>query len=457
MDISDLFGGGGGGLLTPEQQGDVNQTTLQSIAAGLLKASAPSPYKARMTTLSGIGDALAGGIAARQAATTGALNQSLVRAKILEGLPKLLELQQKAQSAGIQLDPKLQRIIDAATTVSTGGIPQTPGFTGTQGGGTQGAGARTAQAGPGGILPPTTAEQKFADTHGFSRLDIYQNNPSFRTAFDKWWAETNPEIEAAQERKETMKREAEHYSKRFAAQQALGTTSLGIKELMEQGKALASRPDFHLMAGAGAETKAAMANFMATFGGPQWKNAAFTTQAFSKVFSEALLGRIEAMKENTADLPGGARQYLSTIQTMGKASPSMDLSQPTSQYLMDQISRESDRHARIADEAVKYVLGSPKGRLDPGWEAKERELMRGSKLFTPKELEDLAAGGNAPIPGVPQQPAAPAMPPPPPGAVTRETKPDGSVRYKDAKGNVIQQPAAIPRQAISPFSSFGAP
>jgi hypothetical protein len=60
-DLSTLLGGSGG-LLSPEQQGSVNSNAIESMAAALLRAAAPSPYKAKMTTLSGLGDALSAGL-----------------------------------------------------------------------------------------------------------------------------------------------------------------------------------------------------------------------------------------------------------------------------------------------------------------------------------------------------------------------------------------------------------
>jgi hypothetical protein len=56
MDWSQLLGGNTPGLLSPEQQGSVNNNAIESMAAALLKAAGPSIYKGKMTTASGIGE-----------------------------------------------------------------------------------------------------------------------------------------------------------------------------------------------------------------------------------------------------------------------------------------------------------------------------------------------------------------------------------------------------------------
>ena len=133
MDLAQLLGGGGNdptGLLTPQQSGEINQTTLQGIAAGLMKASGPSPYKPGMTALSGIGEAFQGGLAARRQAQQDALTQTMVRSKTLEGVAPLLKLQQEYATAGIPLPENYQRVLDAVIGLTTGGRPGAPGTAG---------------------------------------------------------------------------------------------------------------------------------------------------------------------------------------------------------------------------------------------------------------------------------------------------------------------------------------
>jgi hypothetical protein len=136
VDFSQLLGGDPGGLLTPEQAGGVNQNFLQAIGAGLMKASGPSPYKAGMTAFSGLGEALQGGLAARRQAQVDAMNQTVARAKMLEGLGPLLKQQAYAHSFGQSLPPEQQHLLDSLLGTVMGrtgaasraaGMPMTPG------------------------------------------------------------------------------------------------------------------------------------------------------------------------------------------------------------------------------------------------------------------------------------------------------------------------------------------
>ena len=129
VDFSQLLGANPTGLLTPEQEGNVNQNFLQALAAGMMKASGPSPYKAGMTTLSGLGEALQGGLAARRAAQQDAVTQSLARVKMLEGLGPLLQRQANFQSLGMAMPPNEQRLLDTLIHTALGGrdVPGAPG------------------------------------------------------------------------------------------------------------------------------------------------------------------------------------------------------------------------------------------------------------------------------------------------------------------------------------------
>jgi hypothetical protein len=117
------------GLLSPEQQGDINSNAIESMAAALLKAAAPSPYK--HTTLSGHGEGLQAGITGRQQATDEALKHTLVAGQIRQQQTgqtlQALQLAAQYRSLGLQVPPQIQRILDAASGgagTAGGGIAQ---------------------------------------------------------------------------------------------------------------------------------------------------------------------------------------------------------------------------------------------------------------------------------------------------------------------------------------------
>jgi hypothetical protein len=487
MDLSNLFGGGNdvGGLLTPQQSSDINQTTLMNIAAGLMKAGGPSPYKAGMTTLSGLGEALQGGLAARQSAQHEALVQTLTRAKTLESMAPLLRMRQESAEAGIPLDPNIQRVLDTLGTIT--GMARPPGQAYAQAPGQAYAQAPGQAAPPpssapvkveqsqsalwnaipdvpppGNALPATDIRQKFADWKGFNRSAIIKDrsgNAEFQKAFDDWAKTASPEQDAADQRKELIKQETEAYGKQYAAYQAMGRTSAGLYDLGEQAKAIMSRPDFQNTTGFGADTKIEARRLLASLGVAN-PDAAFSGESFNKIFSEALQSRIEAAKEQSAELGSAGKQYLAQLQIMAKASPSVNNSLATNQYLVDQMQREAQRHMGIAKAATAYAQNNPSGRLDKGWDTKMIDLLA-KPTYSREELGNMTTGqrlpgssapiagdaaGTQPIPGMmsPRGPGAgstfapmpPGAPPTPAGAqaapqVIRKTG-------IDAKGNRVE-------------------
>lgn len=132
MELSDILGGSGG-LLNPDQQNDVNRQTLMGIAASLLKSAGPSPYKAKMTTLSGLGDALSAGLAGRQTATDEVLKRNYLAGQVRQQATgqtmQALQLAAQYRSLNLPVPPQVQRILDAAN-----------GGAGTAGGGVAAAG-----------------------------------------------------------------------------------------------------------------------------------------------------------------------------------------------------------------------------------------------------------------------------------------------------------------------------
>jgi hypothetical protein len=122
---------GSAGLLSPDQQHDANRSALLSAAAALLKASGPSPFKSRMTTAAGLGDALAAGLQGRQQATDSALRDRLLAGQIRQQAAgqtlQALQLAAQYKSLGLPVPPQVQRILDAASGgagTAGGGVAQ---------------------------------------------------------------------------------------------------------------------------------------------------------------------------------------------------------------------------------------------------------------------------------------------------------------------------------------------
>jgi hypothetical protein len=123
FDLSQLLGGQAG-LLTPDQQ-SANQNALLAAGAAMMRAAGPSPYKGKLTTLAGIGDALQAATTARQASTDNALKQRLVASQIQknqnDNLLPALKMAAEYQANGLPLSPQLQRVLAG---IGTPGVQQ---------------------------------------------------------------------------------------------------------------------------------------------------------------------------------------------------------------------------------------------------------------------------------------------------------------------------------------------
>jgi hypothetical protein len=132
MDLAQLLGDTNTpGLLSPEQQGNVNSSAIESMAAALLKAAGPSPYKGKMTTLSGLGEGLQAGLAARQSGTDAALKERYLAGQINQQATgqtlQALQLAATYRGLGLPVPPQVQRILDAASAgagTAGGGVAQ---------------------------------------------------------------------------------------------------------------------------------------------------------------------------------------------------------------------------------------------------------------------------------------------------------------------------------------------
>jgi hypothetical protein len=448
VDFSQLFGTTDpnmGGLLSPAQQGDVNQTTLQSIAAGLMKASGPSPYKPGMTALSGIGDALQGGIAARNAAQTAALNQSLVRAKTLEGLAPLLKIQQEYQAVGIPLPPNYQRVIDSLTSVTTGGrmgsgVPGAPGAAGAPG---------APGVAPGMTAPaPQNAILKAADELGINRGNLIPGMPGYETAMARigeHMKANDPALDAAARRKAISDAEVARDAKLYPVFASMGTSGDQMKRNAQLSQALIADPNF--TSGALQPFSEAWQGLKAALGGDP--KLAFSQQAFNKVTAQNINDQIGEMKSMSAEMGGAAgRIFQSQIGLMQKASANLASTPETNKFLANMYERNADNMIKVSDMATQYK--KEHGILDTGFDEKLSKFMKENPLYSDDELKAVRKGNFNPT-GQPPPAEAPAIAAP--AGASKEVYKNG-VLIGHVVGNafvpVQTQQAAVPGPAPIP-------
>ena len=470
VDLSQLLGLSGKdgnddptGLLTPQQTGNVNQSMMQGIAAGLLKASGPSPYKPGMTALSGLGEALQGGLAARRQAQEDALKQTLVRAKTLEGMAPYMKLMQEAQEAGTPLSPQMQNIINTlgnVTGVNRGGAPGTfPAAGGGMGtpaasGGNTPAGLTPTQAQmwgaipdvptPAGASPPTNLRQKFADWQGFSRRSTIagaSGASDFDAAFNDWFKASSPTLKQSERDKAVQASDIARSEKAYPALVGLGHAAYQAKQDTELSQALVNEPGFKSGFGSGLSELAK--KFIVSIGGDP--NAAFPMEAFNKITASNINTQIGEMKGTAAEMGGAAgRVFQSQINLMEKASQNLANTPAANRFLANLQARAADLNIAISDMAIQYK--KEHGILDAGFDEKMSKHLRDNPLYSKDELANLPKIATPPgSPGAPApQMAAPTAPP---GAVERRVSPDGKqVMYFDAQGKpILPQAAAIPQ------------
>lgn len=411
MDLQSLLGLGGGqsndptGLLTPQQTGDINSNTLAAIGAGLMKAGGPSPYKAGMTTLSGIGEALQGGLAARRQAQQDALTQTMVRAKTLESLQPLLKLQQEYNLAGVPLPPNYQKVIDTVmgvTGVNRPGMPAAPGAPGTSGAAPAAAGGITAG-------DTRTAQQKFADENGMNRLAIIPGQPGheeFVKAFDEYTHATSGPIMKAERDKAIQASDIARSEKAYPALVGLGHAAYQAKQDTELSQALVNEPGFKSGFGSGLSELAK--KFIVSIGGDP--NAAFPMEAFNKITASNINTQIGEMKGTAAEMGGAAgRVFQSQINLMEKASQNLANTPAANRFLANLQARAADVNIAVSEMAIQYK--KEHGYLDAGFDEKMSKYLRDNPLYSKEELANLPKIATpAGTPGVPGAPAAPGGP-----------------------------------------------
>jgi hypothetical protein len=422
MDLAQLLGGGGSdptGLLTPQQSGDINQSTLQGLAAGLMKASGPSPYKPGMTALSGIGEAFQGGLAARRQAQQDALTQTMVRSKTLEGVAPLLKLQQEYATAGIPLPENYQRVLDTVLGLTTGGRPA--------------SGAPGAAGAAGAVSPKDNIIQQTADKLGISRYDLLTSSGGHETAMkriDEEIKSNQPSILESERNKEIMKGDVARSDKLYPALVEVGQLGRHAKMNTKLSTALVDEPGFY-SGFANGLTETAKKIAVALGYDP---NGAFPMEAFRKITAENINTQINEMKTAAAQMGGAAgRIFQSQISLMEKASQNLENTPAANRFLAQLQSRAADMNIAIGKMAIQYKKEHKV--LDSGFDEQLDKYIEEHPLFSDDELGNLR---KIATPGT-DSPAAAA-----PAVSGRKVSPDGKMAVNiDAQGNPIGQPYAI--------------
>jgi hypothetical protein len=435
VDLAQLLGGGGNdptGLLTPQQQGDINQTSLQSIAAGLMKAGGPSPYKANMTALSGIGEALQGGIAARRQAQQDALTQTMVRSKTLEGVAPLLKLQQEYSAIGVPLPPNYQRVLDSVIGLTTGGRPAAPGTAGAPG---------AASGTP--ISPQQNLILQTADKLGISRYDLLPSSGNHDVAMQRIGDEIKANqgsLDAAERRKAIMTSDVARSEKNYPAFVSLGQQGRQAKQDTELSTALINEPGFTSGFGSGLSELAK--KFVVSIGGDL--NAAFPMEAFRKITAANINTQIGEMKTTAQEMGGAAgRVFQSQINLMEKASQNLENTPAANRFLANLQARAADLNIALSKEAIKYK--KEHGILDAGFDEKVDKYVEDHPLFSADEYKSL--GKIATPPGTPGAPGAAAPTIAVPTGATKEVLVGGQVVGHVVNGQYVPMQ---PQQAAGP-------
>lgn len=472
MDLSDLLGTNLSGLLSPQQQGASNSDILQSAGAALLRASGPSPYKAKMTTLAGLGDAIAAGVGARRASGDDALKQRLVASQISKNqndqLIPALNLAAQYQANGIPLPPQLQALLqrvggglappvgggvpgamaqaNQATGGALSGAPQgasAPSIGGQSpaqiqaGAGAPAIGGQTPAQIQGGDVVMQTARELGINPHR-----VMMKDPTAMKAIEERIHAQDPTLEDSERRKGIMKSDIDRSEKLYPAFVTLGQNGQKLKEDSDLSAALAKDPGFKSGFGAGMSELAK--KFMVSIGGDP--NGAFSMEAFRKITASNVNSQINDMKASAAEMGGAAgRIFQSQAGLMEKASQNLDNTPAANAFLANLQHRAAQQNIDIGDKAIQYKKNH--GILDAGFDEEVSAYLKKYPLFTRDELANLRTqtGHTSPASAVPGQAPAAVAPAAPTGAVHRAVGPNGAVIYLDATGKVIP-----PQQAPAP-------
>lgn len=450
MDLSDLLGTNASGLLNAPQQGDVNSQTLEGIAAGLLRAAGPSPYKAKMTTLSGIGEGIQGGMAARKSAFDDLLKQKYVNAQTAKlSQEQVLQAAQMAaeyKAAGLPVHPAIQHILDAASGgAGQGGIGAGPPGMPPGAAGAYGQAPQQAQPMPQGqpqpqqpapqgtIMSPTGASSfppgspaARVQALGLSPFGLVSKGPMAnvtQSALEGNIKATDPAIENNERRGAIMKEDVARDAKLYPALTSLGQQGYVAKQDAELSSALVKDPGFY--SGAGQGLNEAWQKFKVSIGADP--NLAFSQEAFRKITASNINTQIGEMKATAAEMGGAAgRIFQNQTALMEKASQNLDVTPAANRFLASLQGRAADYNIAVGDMATAYK--KQHGILDTGFDEQLSKYTRDHPLFTKAELGNLrqiATPGSG-------APAAPA--PPPVGSNGPSTAPQPAAPTKTAVG-----------------------
>src|SRR5215831_3236790 len=475
-----LIGGGpsqGGGLLSPEQQRNVNRDAWMGMAAGLLKAAGPSPYKSSLTTLSGIGSGLESSLAARQASQKDAMTQSYIRTQAIDKVLPIIQALQPSMRAGEPMDPMLKRLLDESMRTIFGANPASPSLPGMSPPGMPGAGAPLAGGGQsyapgpgpgnapapgpqtvmprmgGGMMPmpqgmpmttgaaaaagapidparPPSAHEllpnRIARENGMDPKELYMPGENATKAFvQTQMLALDPKVRAAKEHDEYQKLVRDASQKEYQALTGIGTTGYAIKDIVNLARAVISDPNFQSTAGLGADASTWWKQLLVKAG--RDPNLAFTSELFPKVTAEAFEKQLEdQMASAQAGGGSGSKFYRAQIPIMMAAIPKANITVPATNVLLDQMDKYADRGIKIKNLVIDHY--GKKETLGPEWDARLEKELPGMQVY-PKGMtvEDLKRIAN---PGSPQGGAAV----PPKGAAHRAVGPNGEVIYYDANG-----------------------
>jgi hypothetical protein len=415
-----LFGGNDpSGLLTQPQQKDINQQGMLGLAAGLLQAGGPSPYKGSMRFGSDLGSGLAAGLKARDTAQTQLLNQSLVRAKTLEGMTPLLKLEQDIKESGETMSPTLQRTLQQLHGVTgVGGGQVLPGVGGSPGPGLlgqlgqmfgispmPGAGGTLppAMPGQGGVPgvpdvgakpPPTNVMQKFADDYGFSRAAIRKDGPgheAFMAAFNET-RDARAEGMSPAEYNAYKTNILPEYAKQMAAASETGAKSHETSNILNQMEDALRAGGRNISTGPTADIMLKLKQLAANF---NW-DIAGTSEAES-------IKKLNAFLAAAASKQISARPAMFEYKSMIQNNPGLETSPQGTLTLLSILRQSNAIEAKLGD-----LAGDPKNLRK--WPKLRSEFYSNPENF-PKSPRTGKPLNPADYPAVPEPLAPPQQPP----------------------------------------------
>jgi hypothetical protein len=447
-----LFGGNDpSGLLTPAQQKGVNSDAMLGLAAGLLQAGGPSPYKAKMRIGSDIGSGLAAGLQARQQSQKDAITQSYVRTQMLDkGLP-IIQQMQPYLLTGQKPPAYLQQLYDQFQRMAGGGLPPPmPGQAGVPG--VPSVGPQVPQ--PGAASPPAaTTSNPYMQSEGARMAAKLGYPPEMLLMQGPLGDEARKNVELrlteeSEARKTQAKGQIEHSQKLYGALQDAGRISQASDEFNREALALYQHPNFY--SGPFADVVKGFRQVQAVLG--KDKDAAFPQEAFAKITAEQVGSGLNEAKAALSDLPAGAGRFLlPQVNLAIKAAANESNTALTNQFLSQQALKISEQIQGMAKLARDYAK-THGGHLDQGFDEELADWTAKHPALTTGELRNLtavAAGKQMdPQTGAilglkntfdPRNvgAASAAAAPPPPGAMHRAVGLGGEVIYLDAQGKPI--------------------